>query len=75
MVVLYHFNGQKLRKMFDKDDFHLVLSVQQQNLWKSVRQIVYGLNELYKDFKNTQIKLADAVYMVNRQIAGASNDA
>jgi len=35
-------------------------------------QIVDGLNLLYTDFKNRQIKLTDAIYVVKKQIRGAS---
>lgn len=35
-------------------------------------QIVDGLNLLYNDFKNRQIKLKDAIYIVKKQIKGAS---
>ncbi|TAN35383.1 hypothetical protein EPN27_03965 [Patescibacteria group bacterium] len=35
-------------------------------------QLVEGLNTFYGDFKNKQIKLRDAVYVVKQQIKGAS---
>lgn len=38
----------------------------------SVGQIVDGLDELYNDFKNRSIKVTDAVYVVKKQIQGAS---
>lgn len=37
-------------------------------------QIVDGLNLLFADFKNRQIKLADAIYVVRKQIKGASKE-
>jgi hypothetical protein len=40
----------------------------------SVSQLVEGLNQFYKDFKNTQIKISDAIYVVKKQIRGASNE-
>jgi len=35
-------------------------------------QFVDGLNALYKDFRNKQIKVYDAVYVVKKQIKGGS---
>ena len=40
----------------------------------TVGQIVEGLDILYKDFKNRGIKISDAIYVVKRQIEGASPD-
>ena len=37
-------------------------------------QIVEGLNQLYSDFKNRQIKLHEAIYVVKKQIKGASEE-
>ena len=37
-------------------------------------QIVEGLNSFYTDFKNKQIKLMDAVYVVKKQIKGSSTE-
>ena len=39
----------------------------------SSSQIVAGLNELYSDFKNTQVHVSDAIYVVKKQITGASS--
>ncbi len=40
----------------------------------SVSQIRDGLNLLYDDFKNRQILLVDAIYVVKKQINGSSNE-
>ncbi|CAG1064500.1 hypothetical protein BAC1_00057 [uncultured bacterium] len=37
-------------------------------------QIVDGLNQLYQDFKNQNIPLNDAIYVVKRQISGYSQE-
>lgn len=37
-------------------------------------QIVEGLNQLYSDFKNRQINLREAIYVVKKQIKGASEE-
>ncbi len=37
-------------------------------------QIVEGLNQLYSDFKNRQIILREAIYVVKKQISGASEE-
>jgi len=37
-------------------------------------QIVAGLNELYKDFKNTNIFIPEAIYVVKKQINGSSSE-
>ena len=37
-------------------------------------QIVEGLNQLYSDFKNRQINLREAIYVVKKQIKGASDE-
>ena len=37
-------------------------------------QLVEGLNTLYADFKNKQIKIKDALYAVRKQIKGASTE-
>jgi hypothetical protein len=37
-------------------------------------QIVEGLNQLYSDFKNRQIILQEAIYVVKKQISGASDE-
>lgn len=37
-------------------------------------QLVEGLNAFYGDFKNKQIKITDAVYVVKKQIKGASDE-
>lgn len=37
-------------------------------------QIVTGLNQLYSDFRNTQIYLADAIHLVKKRILGASDE-
>lgn len=38
-----------------------------------IGQIIDGLNVFYKDFKNRQIRLDLSVYIVRKQIEGASN--
>ena len=37
-----------------------------------VRQIEEGLDQLYGDFRNTNILLTDAIYVVKKQITGSS---
>ncbi|MGD0625712.1 MAG: hypothetical protein ABSB32_13450 [Thermodesulfobacteriota bacterium] len=37
-------------------------------------QIVDGLNTFYGDFKNRRIRISDAVYVVKKQIQGASSE-
>jgi hypothetical protein len=37
-------------------------------------QLVEGLNAFYGDFKNKQVKLWDAIYVVKKQIKGASTE-
>jgi len=37
-------------------------------------QIVDGLNLFYDDFRNRQIKLTDAIYVIKKQILGASKE-
>lgn len=37
-------------------------------------QIVDGLNLFYDDFRNRQIKLTDAIYVIRKQILGASKE-
>ncbi len=40
----------------------------------TIGQIVEGLDVLYSDFKNRNIKINDAIYVVKRQIEGASEE-
>lgn len=40
----------------------------------ALSQLTDGLDELYKDFKNRQIAVYDAVYVVRNQIQGASKE-
>lgn len=37
-------------------------------------QIVEGLDKLYEDFKNRRIKIQDAIYVVKKQIRGATEE-
>jgi hypothetical protein len=37
-------------------------------------QLVEGLNAFYNDFKNKQVKIWDAIYVVKKQIKGASTE-
>jgi hypothetical protein len=40
----------------------------------TVKQIMDGLDELYRDFKNRSIKMQDAIYVVKKQIKGSPED-
>jgi hypothetical protein len=40
----------------------------------TVSQLSQGMDELYKDSRNMKIKIADALYIVKKQIKGASPD-
>lgn len=40
----------------------------------TVGQIIEGLNILYKDFKNATVIIPDGIYIVNKQIKGASSE-
>lgn len=40
----------------------------------TVSQLSKGIDDLYKEARNTKIKMADAIYAVKKQIQGASPD-
>lgn len=82
---LFKLNDNEMQKnLFSGDDLFLYFNYYQEirntNLLKfnivniTNEQISDGLDRLYEDFKNRGIKLADAIYVVQKQIKGATEE-
>lgn len=75
-------DDKKPKNTFSRNEVSLLLGNQAEGLNASLYryaiieitngQLVEGLNAFYSDFKNKQIKLSDAVYVVKKQVKGAS---
>jgi hypothetical protein len=82
LYLSYVADGQKQKKAFSHKEVKLLLNQTTEwnndNLYRYAiieitnGQLVEGLNLLFDDFKNKQIKVRDAIYVVKKQIKGAS---
>jgi len=58
-----------------KKNNHYLSQLQKYCLYNiSVRQLVDGLDAFYQDFRNRDIKIGDAIYIVKRQIIGEDEE-
>jgi len=68
----------KRKNIFSRNEIDLILCHQDDDLKRyglyeiTVGQLVDGFDLLYSDFKNKQIVMRDAIYVVKKQIKGAS---
>ena len=75
---------KKPKKTFSRSEVALLLNYQLANRNIGLHQysisgvtndqLIDGLNVLYGDFKNKGIKIRDAIYIVKKQIKGASSE-
>ncbi len=64
-LLIYYQNATRLRSEFLKN--YAIYEI-------TAGQIVAGLDKLYEDFKNRRIRVQDAIYIVRKQIKGASEE-